>query len=173
MSDPYIGEIRLFAGNYAPAGWAFCDGSLQAISENDALFSLLGTTYGGDGSTTFALPDLRGRVPIHTGQGPGLTSRSVGQVGGAEQVTLAPAQMPTHSHPAYGADDTSVTTNPSGRVLGHPTTNTYRSPYGGPTTTMSASSVGMAGGSQPHNNVAPSLAISFIISLFGIYPSPT
>lgn len=171
MSEPFVGEIRLFAGNFAPQNWAFCDGQLLAVSSNDALFSLLGTMYGGDGRTTFGLPDLRGRVPIHAGQGPGLTPRSVGQAGGSEQVTLSPANLPSHTHPPHGADDTSVTTDPAGRVLGHPTTNTYRAPYGGPATGMAAASVGPTGGSQPHDNVAPSLVLNFIICLYGIYPS--
>lgn len=172
MSDPFIGEIRLFAGNFAPQGWAFCDGQLLSVSEYEALFTLLGTTYGGDGQTTFGLPDMRGRVPIHAGQGPGLTPRVVGQAGGAEQVTLGVANLPSHSHAPFGADDTSVTTDPSGRVLGHPTTNTYRAPYGAPATGMAPPSVGSTGGSQPHDNVAPSLVLNFIIAVVGIYPSP-
>ncbi|KAB7744117.1 phage tail protein [Nostocoides sp. F2B08] len=173
MSDPYIGEIRLFAGNFAPQGWAFCDGALVSIQDNDALFSLIGTTYGGDGQTTFGLPDLRGRVPVSAGAGPGLSSRALGESGGVETVTLTTSTMASHTHQAFAADDTSLSPDPTGRVLGHPVTNTYRAPYAAPSVAMSSQGVWPVGGNQPHENVAPSLVISFIISLYGVYPSPS
>lgn len=172
MSDPYVGEIRLFAGLFTPVGWADCDGELLAVSENDALFSLLGTTWGGDGQTTFGLPDLRGRVPVHAGQGPGLSPRRLGQVGGQEQVTIQADQLPAHGHAAMASNDTDVTTDPGGAVLGHPATNVYRSPLSDPTVTMAAGSTSTVGGGQPHDNVMPFEVIRFMISLYGIYPSP-
>lgn len=171
MSEPFVGEIRLFAGGFAPQGWALCQGQLLPVSQNDALFSLLGTMYGGDGRSTFGLPDLRGRVPVHAGQGPQLSPRSVGQQGGKERVALSQANLPSHTHAPTAADDTVVTTDPSGRVLGHPTTNTYRSPFAAPNVAMAPGSIGVAGNSVPHNNIAPSLVLNFIIALVGIYPS--
>ncbi len=171
MSEPFVGEIRLFAGTFAPQGWASCDGQLLSVSEYETLFTLLGTTYGGDGRTTFALPDLRGRVPIHVGQGPGLSARQLGQQGGEEHVTLTPAQMPSHGHPAVATNDTDVTTTPAGNVLGHPAVNTYRNPLAAPTLTMADQSVAAAGGGQSHDNLQPFQVVRFIIALYGIYPS--
>lgn len=161
MADPYIGEIRIFAGNFAPVGWAFCDGSLVPIAENEALFNLVGTTYGGDGQATFALPDLRGRVPVHAGNG-----CVQGQAGGAETVTLTEAQLPQHAHPAIYAQGGTPTTNPTSGLPASGALNLFTAaatPAGAATTS--------AGGSQPHENMAPFVAITFIISLFGIYPT--
>lgn len=173
MAQPYVGEIRIFAGNFPPVGWMFCEGQLLPISENDVLFQLIGTTYGGDGQTTFALPDLRGRVPIHQGQGPGLSSsRIIGETGGAEEVTLTAQQIPQHRH-ALVAGGPGVADRPDGRVLATPP---EVRPYVEDTSVPSSlapQSVGSSGGSQPHSNMQPYLCLDFIISLFGIYPSPT
>lgn len=171
MPEPFVGEIRLFAGTFAPVGWSLCDGQLLTVSENDVLFSLLGTTYGGDGLTTFGLPDLRGRVPIHMGRGPGLSPRALGATGGTETATVTTSQLPAHTHQAAGADDTNVGTDPAGGLLGHATKNTYRSPWGGPDVAMADTSLSPAGGSQPHGNMMPFQVLQFIISLFGVYPS--
>jgi microcystin-dependent protein len=171
MSLPYIGEIRLFGGNFAPVGWAFCDGSLLPISEYDALFALIGTTYGGDGQTTFAVPDLRGRVPIHMGGGPGLTTRIIGEMAGAESVTLNTQQIPAHTH-ALGAAQSGHLASPANAMPAAPRDYPgFRLPGG--ITPMAAGAIAPAGGSQPHSNLAPYLCVSFIISLFGVFPSPT
>jgi microcystin-dependent protein len=172
MADPYIGEIRLFAGNFAPSGWALCDGRLVAISEYDALFSLIGTTYGGDGQVTFALPDLRGRVPVHQGQGPGLTNRVIGDRAGAEQSPLTAAQLPAHNHVLAATTAAAVgASGVAGSLTGTVATGTqlYGSAPGG--AAMAASALATSGGNLPHPNVAPFLSVNFIISLFGIYPS--
>ena len=170
MAQPYVGEIRMFAGNFAPANWMFCDGALIAISENETLFNLIGTTYGGDGQTTFALPDLRGRVPLHQGNGPGLTPRVIGETGGSETVTLTQTQMPAHRH-ALGASSTPVSAaaNPSGVLGSSATTRFYGA--GAPSATMGVGAITAQGGNQPHQNMAPFQAVNFIISLFGIFPS--
>lgn len=170
MSEPFVGEIRMFAGNFAPRGWAFCDGQLLAVSQNDALFSLLGTIYGGDGRTTFGLPDLRGRIPIHAGHGPGLSERRLGAKGGAEKVTLTVNQLPSHGHRAQGTDDLNTNLDPEGRVPGHPVRNIYRNP-GDQSATMSSEAITHVGGSRSHTNEMPYLCIHFIIALVGIYPS--
>jgi microcystin-dependent protein len=164
MSQPYIGEIRMFAGNFAPAGWAFCDGSLLAIPENDALFNLIGTTYGGDGQSTFALPDLRSRVPIHQGSG-----FILAQTGGEEQVTLTVNQIPAHTHVPQANSATGAQTSPAGNVWASSANFPY-SPNT-PSAAMDPAAVGSSGGSQPHDNMAPFVVVSFIISLFGIFPS--
>ncbi|MCO6457619.1 MAG: phage tail protein [Pirellulaceae bacterium] len=168
MSDPYVGEIRLFAGNYAPRGWAFCDGQLLAIASNDALFSLLGTTYGGDGRTTFALPDLRGRVPLHQGAGPGRSPRTLGAKGGQESVALNAAQMPAHSHPLLGTADAD-NTSPQDRTLAEAGEDIYA--RGDANTPLSPQAILNTGGSQPHANMQPFLGIYYIIALEGVYPS--
>ena len=171
--EPFIGEIRMFAGNFAPRSWAFCDGQLLAVSQNDALFSLLGTIYGGDGRTTFGLPDLRGRVPIHMGQGPGLPSYPIGRKSGQEQVTLTTAQLPAHSH-SYGAATGGGTANsPIGSLpAGSGSTPLYQpSASTGSLQAMSNLSLQNTGGSQPHANIMPFLCIHFIVALFGVYPS--
>lgn len=172
MSDPYVGEIRLFAGNFAPAGWAFCDGQLLAISEHDALFSLIGTTYGGNGTTTFALPDLRGRLAVHQGQGAGGVNRPIGAAAGQEAVTLTAAQIPAHTHPVAARSATGDRSGPAGNLLASSSSVAVHL-EGAPDTSMAAGAVTSAGGSQPHSNVGPALAVSYILSLFGIYPSPT
>jgi len=178
MSDPFIGEIRMFAGTFAPNGWALCDGQLLSIAQNTALFSLLGTTYGGDGRTTFGLPDLRGRVAIHPGQGPGLSNYILGEKSGAEQVTLTTNQIPAHTHAASGTiqakNGQPDESNPGGQVPATLTNGTegYAET---PNTTMLANgvnvTVGNTGGSQPHTNIQPFQCVNFIIALFGIFPS--
>ncbi len=172
MSEPFIGEIRMFAGNFAPQGWAFCDGQLLAVNQNDALFSLFGTIYGGDGETTFGLPDLRGRIPIHAGSGPGLTPRQLGARGGAENVTVTEQQLPNHTHQPRATENTDVTTEPTGRVVGQPAKNIYRSPPDNGLDT-STDSIVPVGGSNQHTNIQPFLCVHFIVALFGIYPSTT
>jgi microcystin-dependent protein len=170
MSTPYVGEIRLFAGNFAPIGWMFCQGQTISIAENEVLFQLIGTTYGGDGQTTFSLPDLSGRVPVHQGQGPGTSSRTLGELGGTETVTLLASQMPAHTHALHASTAVATGTAPGGALLATTAVASYDP--GAAATAMAASAVGPAGGSQPHENMAPTLALSYIISLFGIYPSP-
>jgi microcystin-dependent protein len=169
MSQPYIGEIRMFAGNFAPQGWMFCEGQLLPIAENDALFNLIGTTYGGDGQSTFALPDLRGRLPIH--QGSGFT---LAQNGGAEQVMLTVNQIPTHTHPFLASGNPASSSSP-GNQLPAITQAATTTPYGtdSPQLQLNSNSVGSAGGSQPHDNFQPYLCVEFIISLFGVFPSQT
>jgi microcystin-dependent protein len=169
MAQPYVGEIRMFGGNFAPAGWAFCEGQLLPISENDALFQLIGTNYGGDGQTTFALPDLRGRVPIHMANGFPLA-----QNGGAETVTLTAQQIPAHNHPALATNNAGNSGSPSNKVLAAGSV-VSTTPYGtdAPLSPLHPSTIGSVGGSQPHNNLQPYLCVNFIISLFGIFPSQT
>lgn len=167
MAQPYVGEIRMFAGNFAPAGWMFCEGQLLPISENETLFQLIGTTYGGDGQSTFALPDLRGRIPIHQGNG-----FILAETGGAEEITLTVSQIPAHSHPLLGAQQNGAQASPSNALLAN---STIITPYAPETVNgaMAATSVSAVGGSQPHTNFQPYLCVDFIISLFGIFPSPT
>jgi microcystin-dependent protein len=165
MSTPFIGEIRMFGGNFAPAGWAFCDGSLQAISQNNALFNLIGTTYGGDGVNTFALPDLRSRVPVHVGPGFALA-----QSGGTETVTLTTSQIPAHSHVPQCNSGGGNAQSPGGQVWAQPGTGTIYSNVA-PSLVMDPAAIGSSGGSQPHDNMVPFLAVNFILSLFGIFPS--
>lgn len=171
MPDPYIGEIRLFGGTFAPQGWALCDGQLLAISANEALYALLGTTYGGDGQTTFALPDLRGRVPVHQGQGPGLSNRALGEAGGTETVTLVGPELPAHAHTLAANSGTGTQSNPAGNVWAAGPT-AFIGP-GSADLTMAGPAVGPAGGSQPHDNMLPFQAVNFIIALEGIFPSQT
>ncbi|KZL12670.1 Phage Tail Collar Domain protein [Pseudovibrio axinellae] len=169
MSEPFVGEIRMFAGSFAPRSWAFCDGQLMAISQNDALFSLLGTIYGGDGRTTFALPDLRGRIPIHQGSGPGLSSRSLGARGGSEKVTLTVNQIPSHTHTFTASDNLASDAAPGGKVLARQADDFYNPDTA--TASMGANSISSTGNSGSHDNLMPYLCINFIIALFGIYPS--
>lgn len=166
MAQPYVGEIRMFAGNFAPAGWMFCEGQLLPISENETLFQLIGTTYGGDGQSTFALPDLRGRIPIHQGNG-----FILAETGGAEEITLTTNQIPIHNHAMLATNDIPTLADPANNLLGQAAAKFYRA--GAPTLTLSPQSLGPSGGSQPHTNFQPYLCIDFIISLFGIFPSPT
>jgi len=169
MAQPYVGEIRMFAGNFAPAGWMFCEGQLLPISEYDTLFQLIGTTYGGDGQSTFALPDLRGRLPLHQGN-----SFILAEPGGAETVTLSVAQTPAHNHAYLATNNTAAATAPAANVVAASTGATV-SPYGtdAPLTTLASQAISTVGGNQPHDNFQPYLCIDFIISLFGIFPSPT
>lgn len=170
MADPFVGEVRLFAGNYAPNGWALCQGQLMPIAENVVLFQLIGTTYGGDGQNTFALPDLRGRVPLHQGNGPGLSNRVIGQAGGSEQVALTAPQMPAHTHAQMASKaPAQAAAGPSGSVLAAATVNLYGN--GPPTTPMAGNAIALDGGGQPHSNMAPYLAMNYIIALFGVFPS--
>jgi len=157
----------MFAGNFAPLGWMFCEGQLLPIADNDALFNLIGTTYGGDGQTTFSLPDLRGRLPIHLGAGFVLS-----QTGGSETVTLTANQLPAHNHQAEASSANADRQNPKGALLAKPREAAYAS-LGGPATQMKAAVTSAVGGSQPHTNLQPYLCVNFIISLFGIFPSPT
>ena len=171
MSEPFIGEIIMFAGNFAPKGWMFCQGQILSIAQNTALFSILGTTYGGDGVTTFALPNLSGRYPMQQGQGPGLTQRTLGEQGGSETVTLISTQMPAHTHLLGCNSGPADLTAPETAVMGAEAggaTSIYSS--AGVNNTMSPLSIQAAGGSQPHDNIQPTLGITYIISLFGIFP---
>jgi microcystin-dependent protein len=171
MSTPYIGEIRMFGGNFPPLGWAFCDGQLLPIAANDALYNLIGTTYGGDGITTFALPDLRGRLPLHKGTGPGLSGRVLGEVGGTETETLNTNQLPAHTHPFIGTSSSASVTSPSNAVIAAPSTMDLYRPSAVPNQPMAPNAISSVGGSQPHDNIQPFLCISFIIALEGIFPT--
>ena len=167
MGTPFMSEIKICAFNFAPQGWALCNGQLLPINQNQALFSLLGTTYGGDGESTFALPDLRGRLPIHQGNG-----FTLAETGGAEEITLTVNQIPAHSHPMLASSATASQTTPQGTVLATPTVPDLYRPGAG-NTPLAAQSISPTGGSQPHTNFQPYLCVDFIISLFGIFPSPT
>jgi microcystin-dependent protein len=169
MAQPYVGEIRIFAGNFAPAGWMFCEGQLLPISENETLFQLIGTTYGGDGQSTFGLPDLRGRLPLHFGNG-----FTLAETGGAEEVTLTVNQIPAHTHALLATLDSGTQNQAPNNVLAQsPTQNAF--PYGTdvPPAQLNPNSISPVGGSQPHSNFQPYLCVDFIISLFGIFPSQT
>lgn len=168
MAQPYVGEIRMFAGNFAPAGWMFCEGQLLPISENETLFQLIGTTYGGDGESTFALPDLRGRIPIHQGNG-----LILAETGGAEEITLTVNQIPAHSHPFLASTNNGGSANGGNNVLARAVGGTFFYIADAPNNNMNPSSISPVGGSQPHTNFQPYLCVDFIISLFGIFPSPT
>jgi microcystin-dependent protein len=167
MAQPYIGEIRMFGGSFAPAGWMFCAGQTLPIAEYETLFQLIGTTYGGDGQENFQLPDLQGRLPMHQGTTHGLAEKA-----GTETVTLTTQQIPNHTHPLVASTAAGSQNSPANNVLaGSPTIDMYRETS--PGVPLVPSAVGPAGGSQPHNNLQPYLTISFIISLFGLFPSPT
>jgi microcystin-dependent protein len=169
MAQPYVGEIRMFAGNFAPAGWMLCQGQLLPISEYETLFNLIGTTYGGDGQSTFALPDLQSRVPIHFGNG-----FTLAETGGVETVTLTVQQIPSHSHPMPGSAGAAATSDPTNNFLcDAPLATTF--PYGtdNPLTPLAAKAVSFVGGNQPHDNIQPYGTLNYIISLFGIFPSAT
>jgi len=167
MAQPYVGEIRMFGGNFAPAGWMFCEGQPLPISENETLFQLIGTTYGGDGESVFLLPDLRGRIPIHQGSG-----FSLAQAAGAEEITLTVAQIPAHSHPFVAANTRGDQISPGGNVAAQ-SFNVVPYINDSPTGNFNPGAIQPVGGSQPHTNFQPYLCVSFIISLFGIFPSPT
>jgi len=173
MSDPYVGEIRMFGGSFAPAGWAMCQGQLMAISQNDTLFNLIGTTYGGDGQSTFGLPNLAGRAPVHQGQGPGITQNyTIGEAAGVESVTVTTQQMPTHTHALIASQDpANAITGANGILATPPQLSAYFT--SAPDTALNNATVQPVGGSQPHENMQPYLVITFIISLFGIFPSQT
>jgi microcystin-dependent protein len=172
MPEPYVGEIRMFAGSFNPSGWMLCDGSTLAISENDVLFQLIGTTYGGDGQSTFNLPNLQGRVPIHMGTGPDGTTYQIGEMAGTEQETLSVQQIPSHNHP-FMATPTTATTRDA--IPNNSPANTAGDVYNGvlDSIPLNNACVTAAGGSQPHENTQPFLCINFIISLFGVFPSQT
>lgn len=167
MAQPYVGEIRMFAGNFAPAGWMFCEGQLLPISENETLFQLIGTTYGGDGESTFALPDLRGRIPIHQGNG-----FILAETGGAEEITLTVSQIAAHSHPLLASTNIANQSSPLNNL---PAQSSLADLYieDTPNVNLAPQAVSSTGGSQPHTNFQPYLCVDFIISLFGIFPSPT
>ncbi len=169
MSEPFIAEIRIFGGNFAPRSWAFCNGQLLPIAQNTALFSLVGTTYGGDGRTSFGLPDLQGRAPMHPGNGPGLSTKRLGETGGSATVTLTEAQMPAHTHAAQASDQPATTNQPAGNLPAVTREDTYSS--SGTPVPMRADALTPTGGSQAHNNLQPYLALFFIIALTGVYPS--
>src|SRR5947207_15933806 len=166
MAQPYVGEIRMFGGNFAPAGWMFCEGQLLPISENETLFQLIGTTYGGDGESTFALPDLRGRIPIHQGNG-----FTLAETGGAEEITLTVQQLAPHTHALLATANPGTLQSPANSVTAESANKIYRA--GNPSVFLSPQAMSSTGGSQPHNNFQPYLCLDFIISLFGIFPSQT
>lgn len=172
MSNPYVGEIRMFGGNFAPAGWMFCSGQLLPISENETLFNLIGTTYGGDGQETFALPNLESRIPIHAGTGSDGITYQLAEALGIESVTLSTNQMPSHSHAMLATTDGGLSNSPGGNFLAN---SSALKLYTGsaPSAALNGNVITPAGGSQPHENLQPYLCISFIISLFGVFPSPT
>ena len=167
MANPYIGEIRMFAGNFAPSGWEFCSGQLLPIAEYDALFNLIGTTYGGDGQSTFALPDLQGRLPIHSGSN-SQSSYVIGQKAGVETVMVTAAQMPAHTHVRYGSSSTADSRSPSGELPAVSTHAAYGTTTAAP---MASTALSSTGGNVPHDNLQPFACVSFIISLFGIFPT--
>ena len=171
MTDAFVAEIRIFPVNFPPQGWAFCNGQLLPISQNTALFSLLGTTYGGDGKSTFALPDLQGCVPVHEGQGPGLSERFLGEQGGSDTVTLLESEMPVHTHALAASAASAVSRSPSAELFANESggVNSY-APLTPPTALLAAAACGPAGGDQPHNNMAPYLVVNFCIALQGIFP---
>ena len=171
MGTPYVGEIRMVGFNFAPAGWASCNGALLPISEYDTLFNLIGTTYGGDGQSTFAVPNLAGRVPLHMGTGNGLSTRIIGEMAGVEQVTLTNNQMPLHSHVPQAQNANGVLNSPQNGIWAGSASTIYSTDA--PNVPMRNGLVNPVGGNQPHENMMPFLAINFIISLYGIYPTPT
>ena len=173
MPEPYVGEIRMFAGNFAPNGWMFCEGQTLPISENEVLFQLIGTTYGGDGESTFNLPNLASRIPIHQGTGPSGTTYQIGEKAGTEQETLTVQQLPSHTHPLTASTADGTTPNPQGNILAQTPAGIFPYFEDAPTANMSLNSITPAGGNQPHENTQPFLCINFIISLFGVFPSQT
>ncbi|MFC3551314.1 phage tail protein [Lysobacter cavernae] len=176
MSTPFVGEIRMFGFSRTPVGWQACDGSLLAISENEVLFTLLGTIYGGDGQTTFAVPDLSGRVPLHQGQGPGLSNRVIGEAAGTETATLISTQIPGHSHTLHATTAAATSTTPgTGLLPGAVSGDTFyvNTLVGNKAAAMSAQVIAPSGGSQPHENTMPTLTVQYCIATLGIFPSPS
>lgn len=171
MSQPFIGEIRMVGFNFPPIGWATCDGQILSIAQNDVLFQLIGTTYGGDGQQTFALPNLAGRIPIHMGTGPGLTTRVIGELAGSETITLITNQLPVHNHPPQAQSANGNLNTPQNGVWAAAPSSRYST--NAANVPMRNTLIGFAGGSQPHDNMMPFVAINFIISLFGVFPSQT
>ncbi len=172
MSEPFVGEIKMFAGNFAPRGWALCDGQLLAVSQNDALFSLFGTIYGGDGQTTFGLPEMRGRFPMHAGSGPGLTPRQLGTKSGSEMATVTAQQIPSHSHAVKYSGEQADSSQAVGTVFATSSTGDWQYSTTTANTTLNDSTIGNnSGGTQTHANVPPFLCINFIVALWGVYPS--
>ena len=171
MADPFVAEIRIFGFNFAPTGWALCNGQLMPISQNTALFSLLGTTYGGDGKTTFALPDLQGNAPMHAGQGQGLSLRDLGEIGGAESVTLIESEMPAHTHTLRGNNTLAESSIPTGASIARQTFNLFQTNSSANLTQMAFQALAPAGGSLPHNNMQPFLVLNFCIALQGVFPA--
>lgn len=168
MAQPYVGEIRMFGGSFAPAGWLFCEGQLLPISENETLFQLIGTTFGGDGESTFALPDLRGRIPMHQGNG-----FILGETGGAEEITLTTNQIPVHNHALLASTSLGTSPDPANRLLSQVPGGLQPYTQDVPTVNMGVQSISPVGGSQPHTNLQPFLCVDFIISLFGLFPNQT
>ena len=174
MGEPYIGEIRIFAGTFAPAGWAMCQGQLMPISENDALFTLIGTTYGGDGQETFGIPDLQGRAPMHAGKGPAVSQTYViGEKAGVESVTVTAQQTPIHNHALLASNQIGQQAQPQNAMYAQVSTGTLYSEPFDPLVSMNANMLTPVGGSQPHENLQPYLCITFILSLFGVFPPQT
>jgi microcystin-dependent protein len=170
MADPFVAEIRIFPFNFAPKGWAFCDGQLMPLAQNTALFSLLGTAYGGDGKSNFALPGLQARAPMHRGDGPGLSPRVLGETGGWETVTLVASELPVHAHALSGSSNPATTMDPAGALPAAVSGKLYRPSFGSGPVSMAPESVPPAGGGQPHNNMQPYLTLNFCIALQGVYP---
>jgi microcystin-dependent protein len=173
MADPFVAEIRIFAFNFAPRGWAWCDGQLMPLSQNTALFSLLGTTYGGDGKSNFALPNLQGSAPMHPGQGPGLSLHDLGEASGTETVTLLEAEIPSHPHALMASASTGNRSAPQNNSLARVTGATPYAPAGTPSATLDPQALVTAGGDQPHNNMQPYLTFYFNIALQGVFPPRT
>ncbi|MBI1782773.1 MAG: phage tail protein [Sphingobacteriales bacterium] len=175
MADPFVAEIRIFPFNFPPKGWAFCDGQLLPLSQNTALFSLLGTTYGGDGRSNFALPNLQGSVPMHPGQGPGLSLHDLGEAGGSDAVTLIQTELPNHSHTMRANNSDGISPTPVSNVSAGPGADRDLFWYkdGAPNATMNPFASGTTGGNQPHNNLMPYLTMNFCIALQGVYPPRT
>ena len=170
MADPFVAEIRRFAGNFAPKGWAFCNGQLMPISQNTALFSLLGTTYGGDGKSTFALPDLQGSAPMHPGDGPGLSQRFLGEQSGSQTVSLLQTEMPAHNHNMMAVNDVGDSNAPAGLSMARSQGASVYNAANSPVAAMAFTSLAPAGGSLPHNNMQPYLTLNFIMALQGVFP---
>ena len=171
MSEPFIAEVRIFAGNFAPRGWAFCNGQLLPIAQNTALFSLIGTTYGGDGRTTTALPDLKGRAPMHPGRGPGLSTRRLGEKGGVEEVTLTEPQIPNHTHTMQASPNPGESADPQGNAIARTVGGSLYSDQAPPDVSLNQAALPPTGGGQPHNNMQPFLTLNYIIALVGLFPS--